>query len=119
MGHKGPGRSLSRTGVLKPSEREKPAMDHIVEVRHIGTDLAPALKVLQDWIERKCQCPAEFEHSTGGPGITFRVRFIDKRDAEAFANTFHGWLNEGSDPNGVSRWTYPDTAAERGSRVKM
>jgi len=68
-------------------------MLHIVEVRHIGTDLEVARAELQTWLDHHRIKPVEFEHSTGGPGITFRVHFAAKKDATAFCDMFHGWLN--------------------------
>jgi hypothetical protein len=66
---------------------------HIVEIRHIGTDLDVAQTELKTWLDSHSIRPVEFEHSTGGPGITFRVHFAAKEDAAAFCETFHGWLN--------------------------
>jgi hypothetical protein len=78
-------------------------MLYIVEVRHIGTDLAVARAELQAWLHSHRIKPVEFEHSTGGPGITFRVHFAAEKDASAFSDIFHGWLNNGRDGH-EGRW---------------
>jgi hypothetical protein len=78
-------------------------MLHIVEVRHIGTDLEVARSKLQAWLHNHRIKPVEFEHSTGGPGITFRVHFTAQKDAAAFCEMFHGWLNNGRDGR-EGRW---------------
>jgi hypothetical protein len=83
-------------------------MPHTVEVRHFGYDLAAATSELRDWLRQKCVQPAEFEYSAGGPGITFRVHFTERSEAEAFASAFHGWLNDGSDPDGIARWAFTE-----------
>jgi hypothetical protein len=72
-------------------------MLHIVEIRHIGTDLDAARAELKGWLDEHQIEPVEFEHSAGGPGITFRVRFTGEAGATAFAGMFHGWLNNGND----------------------
>ena len=71
-------------------------MLHIVEIRHIGTDLDTARSELKEWLQHHRIEPVEFEHSTGGPGITFRVHFESKEAAAAFADTFHGRVNDGA-----------------------
>jgi hypothetical protein len=71
-------------------------MLHIVEIRHIGTDLDVARSELKGWLQRHRIDPVEFEHSTGGPGITFRVHFASKETAAAFADAFHGRVNDGA-----------------------
>ena len=78
-------------------------MLHIVEIRHIGTDLDAARAELRAWLESHRIAPMRFEHSTGGPGITFRVHFTNEEDAAAFAGMFHGWLNNGRDGR-EARW---------------
>lgn len=71
-------------------------MLHIVEIRHIGTDLGVARCELKEWLQHHRVEPVEFEHSTGGPGITFRVHFASKEAAAAFADAFHGRVNDGT-----------------------
>jgi hypothetical protein len=48
--------------------------------------------------------PAVFEHSSGGPGIAFRVRFRQEIDALALVKAFGGWLNNRDDPDGAHLW---------------
>lgn len=87
-------------------------MHHIVEVRHIGHDLHAAAGELRGWLDRHGILPVEFEHSIGGPGITFRIGFVEEEDARTFAETFHGWLNDGVQPPGAARWVI-GTASSR------
>lgn len=86
-------------------------MSHIVEVRHLGFDHDAAKEELQRWLDHQGIQPMLFEHSTGGPGITFRVHFTAETEALAFAETFHGWLNDGSEPKSGSRWDIGHIAA--------
>ncbi|HTW54043.1 MAG TPA: hypothetical protein VME45_19305 [Stellaceae bacterium] len=79
-------------------------MPHVVEVRHIGVDHDAALDELQRWCDQQSIQPRLLEHSTGGPGITFRVHFTMENDAIAFAQSFHGWLNNGTEPESGVRW---------------
>ena len=80
-------------------------MLHIVEIRRIGSDPEASMAELRAWLADHQIQLAEFEHSTGGPGTTFRVHFIEKSDAEAFADAFKGWLNEGMPPETANLWT--------------
>lgn len=79
-------------------------MLHVVEVHHIGHDLERSMAELRCWLDRHDIHPAEFEHSVGGPGITYRVHFAAEPDATAFATKFHGWLDKGVEPRGAARW---------------
>lgn len=79
-------------------------MLHIVEIRHIGTDLDAARSELKGWLQHHRIEPMEFEHSTGGPGITFRVHLASKEAAAAFADAFHGRVNDGA-PLPDTCWT--------------
>ena len=76
-------------------------MPHIVEVRRIGTDFAAAMAQMRMWLDDKGINPAEFDHSSGGPGVTFRLVFRAERDAVDFAEAFHGSLNDGRQPQWV------------------
>lgn len=78
-------------------------MLHIVEVRRIGHDLESLAAELRKWLDDNGIQPTAFEHSTGGPGITFRVHFTAQSDAAAFAAEFSGWLDDGTEPGGA-RW---------------
>lgn len=80
-------------------------MPHIVEVRHIGTDLAASTAELRNWLDKQRLRPAAFEHSAGGPGITFRVHFAEEGQAAAFADAFNGWLNCGVRPCADALWS--------------
>jgi len=63
-------------------------MRYTVEVRHFGDDLTTATSELRSWLRRQIIQPAEFEYSIGGPGMTFRVHFTGRSEAEAFAAHF-------------------------------
>jgi len=83
-------------------------MLHIVELRHIGHDLSASADELRNWLDAHGIQPIEFQHSVGGPGITFRIRFLEESEARAFAETFHGWLNNGMQPTETARWAIAD-----------
>ena len=78
-------------------------MSYIVEVRHIGADLAVAMAQMRMWLDDRGTTPAEFGHSSGGPGISYRLVFHAKSDAVAFAEAFRGTLNDGCQP----QWVLP------------
>jgi len=86
---------------------------HTVEIRHLGNDLPAATSELRDWLRQNRVQPVELEESVGGPGVTFRVHFGERTEADAFANAFHGWLNDGSDPDGIPRWAFPKLAPDK------
>jgi hypothetical protein len=88
-------------------------MSHVVEVRHIGLDHGAAKDELQHWLDQQDIQPMLFEHSTGGPGITFRVYFAMEDEAVAFAETFDGWLDDGREPRNGDRWNVGNIAARR------
>lgn len=83
-------------------------MLYIVEVRRIGTGLAVSMAEMRTWLDHHGIDPAEFCHSSGGRGITFRVGFHSEDDALAFARAFHGRFNNGIDPNGAAFWRATD-----------
>lgn len=59
---------------------------------------------MRQWLNRHGVQPECFEHSVGGPGVTYRVHFTADRDAVAFAEQFHGRLSGGADPHGPFCW---------------
>jgi hypothetical protein len=77
-------------------------MLYTVEVRRTGADLASSMVEMRAWLDHHGINPTEFDHSFGGPGITFRLGFRREADAVAFAEAFHGWLNDGTD--GAALW---------------
>ena len=79
-------------------------MLYIVEVRRIGADLAAYMAEMRNWLYHHGVSPSEFEHSSGGPGITFRVGFRREDDAIAFARAIGGRVNNGLDPDGAALW---------------
>ena len=94
----------------KPLRQRHRAIRHIVEVRHIGKNLAAAMTELRAWLDDRRIEPEVFEHSVGGPGITFRVHFIEEADAHAFAETFHGWISSGGQPDSERCWVIDPSA---------
>ena len=87
-------------------------MHHVVEIRHFGADLAAARAELQDWLSKHAIRPVSFEHSTGGPGITFRLQFAAESEAEQLAAAFHGWRNN-AHPVDPPRWEMRERRATR------
>ena len=97
--------SRGRSGRVSSRHAAKTgAGSHIVEIRHIGCDLAASKGKLRRWLDRRGIRPAVFEHSAGGPGITFRVHFDLEDDARAFAKTFRGRLSGGPAAEAGARW---------------
>jgi hypothetical protein len=82
-------------------------MLYTVEVRRIGADLAASMAEMRTWFDHHQISPAVFDHSSGGPGITFRVGCSQEDDAVAFARAFRGWFKYGTDPGGVALWQIP------------
>ncbi len=82
-------------------------MTNIVELRYIGGDLAELMRDMRMWLDCNRIETEEFHHSSGPPGLAFRVGFSDRNNAAAFAKAFGGSL-EGADPQGAgARWTIP------------
>jgi hypothetical protein len=81
-------------------------MTYVVELRYIGGDLANLMGDMRSWLNQNQIEPGEFYHSSGVPGLAFRVGFGDQDHAAAFAEAFGGWL-ECADPHGQVRWTTP------------
>lgn len=79
-------------------------MLYTVEVRRIGADLAASMVEMRTWLDQRGINATEFDHSSGGPGITFRVAFRQEADAIAFAKAFRGRLNNGEDADGIVLW---------------
>jgi hypothetical protein len=82
-------------------------MLHIVEVRRIGTDVETPMIEMQSWLEQHGVKPRSLEHSCGGPGITFRLRFHTPEEATAFARAFNGHCDGGDNPSGSPLWHIP------------
>jgi hypothetical protein len=86
---------------------EVKTVSHMVEIRHIGTNLDASIGELQNWLNSRGVRPVALEHSSGGPGITFRVHFSVESEALAFAETFKGRLCSGAHPGGAALWALP------------
>ena len=76
-------------------------MPYTIEVRRIGADLAASMAGMRMWLDDNRMTPTEFDHSTGGPGIAFRLAFPAEREALAYAEAFRGTLNDGREPQWV------------------
>lgn len=82
-------------------------MSYTVELRYIGGDLAGLLHDIQIWLNRRQIKAEQIRHSSGPPGLAFRIEFTDRDHATAFAEAFGGWV-ERADPQGMgSRWVKP------------
>jgi hypothetical protein len=83
-------------------------MTYMVELRYIGGDLTEVMRDMRTWLDHNRIEPIELGHSSGTPGLAFRVAFTDQDHAAAFAQAFGGWL-ECADPQGGPHWTRPPT----------
>ena len=82
-------------------------MTYTVELRYVGGDLGDLMRKMRIWLDQNRIEAAEILHSSGPPGLAFRVGFSDLDDAEAFAEDFGGCV-EGADAQGAGgRWTAP------------
>jgi hypothetical protein len=82
-------------------------MTYTVELRYIDGNLAGLLHDMRLWFDRNRIKPEEFRHSSGPPGLAFRVGFGDPDQASAFAEAFGGRV-ECADPQGTgARWVIP------------
>jgi hypothetical protein len=82
-------------------------MTYTVELRYIDGDLAGLLHDMQVWFDRNRIRPEQFHHSSGLPGLAFRVEFSDRDQAAVFAEAFRGWV-ECADPQRTgARWVIP------------
>ena len=82
-------------------------MTYTVELRYIGGDLAQLLHDMRVWLDQNRIKAEQFHHSSGPPGLAFRVEFSDRNQATAFAEAFGGWV-EGADPQGTGAgWVKP------------
>jgi hypothetical protein len=83
------------------------AMTYTVELRYIDGDLADLMREMRAWLDENRIEPQEFRHSSGPPGLAFRIAFRDPENAAGFAEAFGGRV-ECADPQGTGvRWTAP------------
>jgi hypothetical protein len=79
-------------------------MIYTVELRYIDGNLADVLHDMRLWFDRNRIKPEEFHHSSGPPGLAFRIGFGARDEASAFAEAFRGWV-ECAHPQGTgARW---------------
>ena len=79
-------------------------MSYTVEIRRIGDNHSEWMAELQSWLDHHQIKPLSFEHSSGGPGIAFRLEFSNEDHATAFAAAFRGRFEYGDDPHGAGLW---------------
>jgi hypothetical protein len=89
-------------------------MLYILEIRCIGDDLASAMQQMRRWLDHHRIEAAAFDHSSGGPGITFRIFFSAETEARMFAQAFGGRLNDGANPGGAPLWAVGDSRCTAG-----
>jgi hypothetical protein len=83
-------------------------MSYTVELRYIDGDLGDLLCQMQAWLERNRIEMAELHHSSGPPGLAFRIQFRDHNQATAFAEAFRGRIVECADPQSAGPcWVIP------------
>jgi hypothetical protein len=78
-------------------------MTHLVEIRYIAGEPAGLTAEMQAWLERRQISVEEFASSSGCPGVAFRIAFLRRRDAAAFADAFGGRIAT-ADPQGEVQW---------------
>jgi hypothetical protein len=79
-------------------------MTYTVEVRRIGHNHAEWMAEMRSWLEHHQIEPASFEHSSGSPGVVFRIGFSTEGHAADFAEAFRGRFDHGDDPHGAGLW---------------
>ena len=82
-------------------------MTYTVELRYIDGELDDLVHDIRQWLDRNQINAEEFYHSSGPPGLAFRIQFRDRDQAAAFAEAFDGWV-AGDDPQEAgARWVMP------------
>ena len=87
-------------------------MTYTVEVRRIGAELADLMSDMRTWLDHHSIEPELFHHSTGCPGLAFRVGFRTEPHAAAFADAFGGRLEQ-ADPMAEPLWHRRPTARRK------
>lgn len=90
-------------------------MTYTVEVRRIGADLAQLMSDMRTWLDHNSIEPESFQHSTGCPGLAFRVGFQAEPQAAAFADAFGGRVEQ-VDPAGGPQWVVRPAARRKTAR---
>lgn len=82
-------------------------MTFIVEVRYSGGDWADLMADMRSWLDRRQIDTEEFDYSSLGRGIAFRVGFRSENQAAAFAEAFGGRLQSVSPHGAPEQWRMP------------
>ena len=82
-------------------------MTYIVEVRYIGGDWADLMADMRSWLDRRQIDTEEFDYSSLGRGIAFRVGFRSEDQAAAFAEAFGGRLQSANPRGATEQWRMP------------
>jgi hypothetical protein len=82
-------------------------MPYIVEVRYIGGDWADLMADMRSWLDRRQIDTEEFNYSSPGRGIAFRVGFRNENQAAAFAEAFGGRLQSANPREAAEQWRMP------------
>jgi len=82
-------------------------MTYIVEVRYIGGDWADLMADMRSWLDRRQIDTEEFDYSSLGRGIAFRVGFRSEPQAAAFAEAFGGRLQSANPRGATEQWRMP------------
>jgi hypothetical protein len=82
-------------------------MTYLVEVRYTGSDWADLMADMRSWLNRRQIDTEEFNYSSLGRGITFRVGFRGENQAAAFAEAFGGRLQSANPRGAAEQWRMP------------
>jgi hypothetical protein len=82
-------------------------MNYLVEVRYTGGDWADLMADMRSWLDRRKIDTEEFNYSSLGRGITFRVGFRGENQAAAFAEAFGGRLQYANPRGAAEQWRMP------------
>jgi hypothetical protein len=85
-------------------------MLYTVKIPHIG-GLAERMAEMRIWLDNHRVEPAFFDHSRGGPGVSFLLAFNGEHDARDFADAFRGHF-EPIDAVGAALWGVSPVRAE-------
>ena len=90
-------------------------MTYIVELRYVGGDLGDLMGKMRRWLDQNRIEPEDFLHSSGPPGLAFRVGFSDPDAAEAFAEAFGGCVACAHPEGAGGRWDCASLSADHAS----
>ena len=82
-------------------------MTYLVEVRYSGDDWPDLMADMRSWLDRRQIDTGEFDYSSLGRGIAFRVGFRSENQAAAFAEAFGGRLQFANPRGATEQWRMP------------